>query len=85
MGSKFRSRYIFQLLASKNPMNGIGGTVKNVIVRKVKSGQLVLHSPLDISEAVTTFFPSLHSVYLLKNENIVEPLDISMARKINQA
>ena len=42
MGSQFRSRYIFKLLASKGPMDGIGGTVNNVILRKVKSGQLVV-------------------------------------------
>ena len=28
-------------------MDGIGGTVKNVILRKVKSGQLVVRSPLN--------------------------------------
>ena len=42
MGSQFRSRYIFKLLAIKGPMDGIGGTVKNVILRKVKSGQLMV-------------------------------------------
>ena len=34
-------------------MDGAGRTVKNVILRKVKSGQLVVHSPLEFSEAVT--------------------------------
>ena len=63
-------------------MDGVGGTVKNVIIRKVKSGQLVVHSPLDVSEAVTKFVPSIDSVYLPENENIVEPED--MARKIDQ-
>ena len=28
--------------------------------------------------------PSIHSAYLPENENIVEPEDISMARKIDQ-
>ena len=73
MGSKSRSRYILKLLASKGPMDGIGRTVKNVILRKVKSGQLLVHSPLEFSEAVTKFVPSIHSVYLPENENIVEP------------
>ena len=84
MGSQFRPRYIFKLLASKGHMIGIGGTVKNVILRKVKSSQLVVHSPLEFSEAVTKFVLSIHSVYLPKNENIVKPEDISMARKIDQ-
>ena len=43
MGSQFRSRCIFRLLARKGPMDAIGGTVKNIL-RKVKSGQLVVHS-----------------------------------------
>ena len=36
MELQFRSRYIFKLLASKSTMDGIGGKVKNVILRKVK-------------------------------------------------
>ena len=84
MGSQFRFCYIFKLLAGKDPMDRIGETVKNVILRKVKSGRLVVHSPLEFSEAATKFVSSIHSVYLPENENIVEPEDISMARKINQ-
>ena len=53
MGSQSTSRYIFKLLASKSPMDEIGRTVKNVILRKVKSCQLVVHSPLEFSEDVT--------------------------------
>ena len=84
MGSQSRSCYTFKLLASKGSMDGIGGTVKNVILRKVKSGQLVVHSPLEFSEAVTKFVPSIYSVYLPENENIVKLEDIRMVRKINQ-
>ena len=66
MGSQSRYRYIFKLLVSKGPMDGIGEMVKNVILIKVKSSQLVVHSPL---EAVAKFVPSIHSVYLPENEN----------------
>ena len=70
-------------------MDGIGGTIKNVILRnvilrKVKSGQFVVHSPPEFSEPVTKFVSSIHSVYLSENENFVKPEDISMDRKINQ-
>ena len=82
MGSQFKFRYIFKLLASKGPMDGIGGTVKNVILRRVKSGQLVVHSPFEFFDAMTKFVLLIHSVYL--PENIVEPGEISMARKIDQ-
>ena len=84
MELQFRSRYIFKLLASNGTMDGIGEMVKNVILRKVKSGQLVVHFPLEFSEAVTKFVSSIHSVYLPENENIVKPEDISMVRKIDQ-
>ena len=65
-------------------MEGIGGEVKNVILRKVKSGQLLVHSPLEVSEAVTKYVPSIHFAYPPENENLVDPEDISMARKIDQ-
>ena len=68
----------------KDPMDGIGGTVRNAIFRKVNSGQLVVYFPLEFSEAVTKFVPLIPSAYLPENENIVEPEDISNARKINQ-
>ena len=65
-------------------MDGIRGRVKNVILRKVKSCHLVVYSPLEFSETVKKFFPSIHSVYLTGNENVVEPEDITMARKTDQ-
>ena len=52
-------------------MDGIGGTVKIVIFRKVKSSQLVVHSPFEFSQAVKKFVPSIRSVYLPENESIV--------------
>ena len=84
MGSQFRFCYIFKLLAKKSLIDGIGGKVKNVILRKVKSCHLVVYSLLEFSEAVKKFFRSIHSVYLPGNENVVEPEDITMARKTDQ-
>ena len=45
--------YIFKLFASKSSMDGIEGPVKNVTLRKVKSGQLVVQ----LSETVRKFVP----------------------------
>ena len=64
-------------------MDRMGGTVKNVILKKLKSGQLVVYSALEVSEAVTKFAPSIRPVYLPENKNFVTPEDINMARKIN--
>ena len=47
----------------------------------------MVHSTLGVSGTVTKFFPSIpsiHSVYLPENKNIVEPEGISMIRKIDQ-
>ena len=65
-------------------MDGVGGTVKNAIFRKVQSVQLVVYFILEFPEPVTKFIPSIHSVYLPENVNIVEPEYTSKARKINQ-
>ena len=74
-GAQFRSRFIFQLLAGtmflnkslcwfyneehhgKIPMDD--GTIKNVIFRKVKSGQIVVHTPKEFSDAAMKFVPSI--------------------------
>ena len=46
----------------KGPIDGIGGMAKNVISRKVKSGQLVVYSPFEFSGAMTKFVPAIHSL-----------------------
>ena len=68
MGTQFRSRFIFQLLAGtmflnkslcwfykghhgKVPMDDIGGTIRNVIFRKVKLGQIVVHTHKEFSDS----------------------------------
>ena len=52
-------------------MDGIGGTVKNVISRNVKLGQVVVYLPLNFKEAVKRFVLSIHAVYLPQSEMIV--------------
>ena len=100
MGTQFRSRFIFQLLAGtmflnkslcwfyneghhgKVPMDDVGGTIKNVIFRKVKSGQIVVHTPKEFSDAAMKFVPSIVTVYLPKSDEIVEPECINQAQPI---
>ena len=66
----------------KGPMDGIGGTVKNVVFRKVKSGQVMIYSPREFCEAVNSFIPSILAAYLPETENIVEPRDIEASKRI---
>ena len=68
----------------KDPMDGVGGTVKNLIFRKVKSGQVVIYSTQEFSEAVKTLVPAIDVVYLPENENIIEPKGIKSSRKIKE-
>ena len=100
MGTQFRSRFIFQLLAGtmflnkslcwfyneghhgKVPMDDVGGTIKNVIFRKVKSGQIVVHTPKEFSDAAMKFVSSIITVYLPKSDEIVEPESIHQVPSI---
>ena len=100
MGTQFRSRFIFQLLAGtmflnkslcwfyneghhgKVPMDDVGGTNKNVIFRKVKSGQIVVHTPKEFSDAAMKFVSSIITVYLPKSDEIVEPESIHQVPSI---
>ena len=60
----------------KVPMDDVGGTIKNVIFRKVKSGQIVVHTPKEFSDAAMKFVSSIITVYLPKSDEIVEPESI---------
>ena len=54
-------------------MDGVGGTIKNVIFQKVKSGQIVAHTPKEFSDAAMKFVLSIITVYLPRSDEIVEP------------
>ena len=65
-------------------MYDIGRTIKNVVFRKVKSGQVVIYSPQEFPETVKRFVPAIHAVYLPESENIIEPKGIESSRKIKE-
>ena len=67
----------------KSPTDGIGGTVKNVISRNVKSGQVVVYLPLNFKEAVKRFVLSIHAVYLPQSEMIVQTIRSRRVQIIN--
>ena len=68
----------------KVPMDDVGGTIKNVIFRKVKSGQIVAHTPKEFSDAAMKFVPSIMIVYLPESDEIVEPESIHQAQAISE-
>ena len=48
----------------KVPKDDVGGTIKTIFFRKVKSGQSVVHTPKEFSDATMKFVPSIITVYL---------------------
>ena len=66
----------------KVPVDDEGETIKNVIFRKVKSGQIVVHKPKEFSDAAIKFVSSIITVYLPKSDEIVEPESIHQASSI---
>ena len=65
----------------KGPMDCVGGTVKNIILRKVKSGFSTIDSPFEFHQAVLKFVPSIKSVYLPDADVLNEPENIEQESK----
>lgn len=63
-------------------MDGVGGTLKNVVFRKVKSNKAVIYNPEEFAEAASKFVPSILTVYLPQDAEINEPEDIQATSPI---
>lgn len=66
----------------KGPMDGVGGTLKNVVFRKVKSNKAVIYNPKEFAEAASQFVPSVITVYMPSESEITEPEGIEAASPI---
>ena len=66
----------------KGPMDGVGGTLKNVVFRKVKSNKAVIHNPKEFAEAASEFVPSVITIYMPSESEITEPEGIEAASPI---
>ena len=62
-------------------MDGVSGTVKNIIFRKVKSGFVTINAPLEFHQTVLKFVSSIHSVYLADTDVLSEPENIEKESK----
>ena len=60
----------------KVQMDDVGRTIENILFRKVNSGQIVVHTPKEFSDAAMKFVSSFITVYLPKSDEIVEPENI---------
>ena len=63
-------------------MDDVGGTIENVIFRKVKSGQIEFHTPKEVSDAATKLLSSIITVYLPRWDEIVDPESIHQAPSV---
>ena len=63
-------------------MDDVGKTIKNIIFRKVKPGQIVVHTPKEFSDANMKFVSSIITVYLPKLDEIIEPESIHQVPSI---
>ena len=66
----------------KVPMDDVGRTIKSIIFRRVDSGQIVVHTPKEFSDAAMKFVSSIITVYLPKSNKIVESESIHQAASI---
>ena len=67
----------------KGPMDGIGGTVKHAIFKKVKSGLILINSPEEFANATAKFLPSITTVFLSEGDVMVEPEGTAQAKWID--
>ena len=63
----------------RGPMVGIGGTIKNVVFRQVKSRKVIINSPTEFYEAANQFVPSIKYLYQPESSLFEEPHDIKNA------
>ena len=66
----------------KGPMDGVGGTVKNVVFRNVKSGKAVINSPEEFANYAAELMPSISSLYLPMEQILEEPDNVVTAPAI---
>ena len=63
----------------KVPMDDVDGTIKSIIFRKVKLGQIAVHTPKEFFYGSVKFVPSVITMYLPRSDEIVEPESIHQA------
>ena len=68
-------------MTEKGQMDGIGGTVKNLVYHMVLSGDVVINTPRELAEFANQI-SSVDCLFLDKSEFIQEPEEVSKATPI---
>ena len=66
----------------KGPMDGVGGTIKNLVFRAVKSGKVSVSDPEEFVKAPNDIVPSIRSIYMPIVDILEEPLEVANAPAI---
>ena len=65
-------------------MDGIGGTVKNLVFRHVKSGKILINTSKEFAICADKVADGVTSIYLAEDEVLEEPAETEKAPKIDQ-
>ena len=63
----------------KGPMDGVGGTIKNLVFRAVKSGKVSVRNPAEFVNVANQIVPSITSINMPIEEMLEEPSEVSKA------
>ena len=63
-------------------MDGVGGTIKNLVFRAVKSGKVSVRDPEEFVKAANDIVPSIRSIYMPIVDMLEEPLEVANAPAI---
>ena len=63
----------------KDPMDGIGGTMKDLVFRQVKSGKVIINSAKEFYELANLYVPSISTIFEMEKYLLFEPDDIEQS------
>ena len=63
----------------KGPMDGVGGTIKNLVFRAVKSGKVSVRGPEEFAKVTNDIIPSIRSLYMPVEDMLDEPAEVTNA------
>ena len=63
----------------KGPMDGVGGTIKRVVLGLVKSNKITINAAEEFATEASKYKPSIQSIYLSSDDEIIEPSFVKVA------
>lgn len=63
-------------------MDGVGGTIKNLVFRAVKSEKIAVKTPEEFANAANEVVPSIQSLYMPIDDMLKEPAEVASAPAI---